>query len=96
MTVELMEKRLIRDRVPGVNDLTLWPLESDAVEFLAAMSSADSIDYLRKVGLLPSYISGKCLLWQEPLVVKHSGSKGTLIGLARLAIATTATFYSYP
>ncbi|KAH8695669.1 hypothetical protein BGW36DRAFT_264057, partial [Talaromyces proteolyticus] len=80
MTVELMEKRPVHDSVTGVNDLTRWPLGSDAVEFLAATTSADSIDHLR----------------EKPLIVKHRDSKGTLMGLARLAIATTTTYYSYP
>ncbi|CRG88241.1 hypothetical protein PISL3812_05269 [Talaromyces islandicus] len=80
MTVELMEKRPIYDSVTGVTDLARWPLESDAVKFLAATTSADSIDHLRK----------------EPLIVKHGDSKGTLVILARLAIATTTTYYSYP
>jgi hypothetical protein len=91
-----MEKRPIYDSVTGVNDLTRWPLGSYAVEFLAATTSADTIDHLREVGFPSSYTSGKCLLWQEPLIVKHCDSKGTLTGLARLAIATTSTYYSYP
>lgn len=59
MTVELMEKRPIYDSVTGVTDLARWPLESDAVNFLAATTSADSIDHLRKVGFPSSYTRGK-------------------------------------
>jgi hypothetical protein len=62
MTVELIEKRPIYDSVTGVNNLTQWPLGSDTVEFLAATTSADSINRLRKVDFLSSYISDKCLL----------------------------------
>ncbi|KAH8689290.1 hypothetical protein BGW36DRAFT_308338 [Talaromyces proteolyticus] len=78
--MELMEKKYEENGAAGVRDLQRWPMHSDAVEFLAVTTSASSVDELIK----------------QPLIQKHQNSRKTLIGIARFAMVTTTTFYSYP
>jgi hypothetical protein len=54
--MELMEKHMKNDDVAGVNDVEWWLLDSDAVKFLLATASVDSVDELRKVSLFPDHI----------------------------------------
>lgn len=51
ITKELMEKHNKKDDAAGVNDLKRWPVDSDAVKFLAATESVNTVDELRKVRL---------------------------------------------
>ncbi|QKX63196.1 uncharacterized protein TRUGW13939_10365 [Talaromyces rugulosus] len=65
----------------GMNDVKQWPLDSDAVTFLLATASVGgSVGELRK----------------HRLITKYADSKGELIGLARFALISARTFYSYP
>lgn len=47
--MELMEKDTKESGLVGVNDLERWPSDSEAVEFLSATTSSDSINQLKKV-----------------------------------------------
>jgi hypothetical protein len=47
--MELMQKYTKDDGMVGVDDLTRWPVESDAFGFLSAISTTKSITALRKV-----------------------------------------------
>ncbi|EFW13295.1 hypothetical protein D8B26_005415 [Coccidioides posadasii str. Silveira] len=79
ITMELMQKHGKDDGVVGVDDLNRWPIDSDAVKFLSAASSATCLEILK----------------QHPLIMKQHGSAGELVGLARLALISTRTFYCY-
>ncbi|EGE04046.1 hypothetical protein TEQG_03080 [Trichophyton equinum CBS 127.97] len=46
--MELMEKDTKESGLVGVNDLERWPSDSEAVEFLSATTSSDSINQLKK------------------------------------------------
>uniref|UniRef100_A0A093UU48 Uncharacterized protein n=1 Tax=Talaromyces marneffei PM1 TaxID=1077442 RepID=A0A093UU48_TALMA len=74
------QENIIAKRDPCVTKPSRWPEDSDSVKFLAAITSVGSVDELMK----------------QPLIRKPRGSKHSVIGLARLAVATTTTFYSYP
>lgn len=50
--MELMEKHTKKNGTTGVNDLKRWPVDSNAVKFLAATDSVSTVDELRKVRLL--------------------------------------------
>ena len=50
--MELMQKSTKDDGATGVDDLERWPSDSDAVGFLSAITSADSVDELKKVSLI--------------------------------------------
>jgi hypothetical protein len=47
--MELMQKYEKDDGLVGVNDLNRWPVDSDAVGFLSAVSSGTSIKALKQV-----------------------------------------------
>ncbi len=47
--MELMQKYTKDDEAIGVEDLDRWPLDSDAVGFLSATTSASSVNELMKV-----------------------------------------------
>ncbi|KAI1906768.1 hypothetical protein LOZ65_006831 [Ophidiomyces ophidiicola] len=49
ITMELMQKYEKEDGLIGVDDLDRWPIDSSAVDFLIATSSASSIDELKQV-----------------------------------------------
>uniref|UniRef100_A0A093VPY0 Serine/threonine-protein kinase CST20 n=1 Tax=Talaromyces marneffei PM1 TaxID=1077442 RepID=A0A093VPY0_TALMA len=52
ITMELMEKNAKKKGTTGVNDLKRWPVDSNAVKFLAAIDSVSTVDELRKVRCL--------------------------------------------
>lgn len=62
--MELMEKHTKKNGTTGVNDLKRWPVDSNAVKFLAAIDSVSTVDELRKVRWLQpiSLLSSDCLL----------------------------------
>ncbi|EED15813.1 conserved hypothetical protein [Talaromyces stipitatus ATCC 10500] len=80
ITMELMEKHTKKNGTTGVNDLKRWPVDSNAVKFLAATDSVSSVDELRK----------------HQLIRQCTATEGELVGLARFALVSTRTFYSYP
>lgn len=47
--MELMQKYVKDDGKVGVDDLALWPSDSNAVGFLSATTSATSVNELIKV-----------------------------------------------
>lgn len=49
ITMELMQKYVKDDGVIGVDDVERWPVDSDAVGFLSATTSAGSIEELKGV-----------------------------------------------
>ena len=49
MTIELMHKDAKYDRLIKVRDVSRWPLDSKAVQFLLVIESAYSIEELEKV-----------------------------------------------
>ncbi|KUL81287.1 hypothetical protein ZTR_09487 [Talaromyces verruculosus] len=52
ITMELMEKHTKKNGTTGVNDLKRWPVDSNAVKFLAATDSVSTVDELRKHQLI--------------------------------------------
>ncbi|KAF4988989.1 hypothetical protein F66182_16668, partial [Fusarium sp. NRRL 66182] len=48
ITMELMEKQTKKNGTTGVNDLKRWPVDSNAVKFLAATDSVSTVAELRK------------------------------------------------
>ncbi|EEH47854.2 serine/threonine protein kinase [Paracoccidioides brasiliensis Pb18] len=78
VVMELMDKDAKEDGAVGVNDLQRWPSGSNAVGFLSATTSTDSLDELKK----------------HPLVTRRRWSKGYLVRLVSFALISTRTFYS--
>ncbi|KAB8069051.1 hypothetical protein BDV29DRAFT_59736 [Aspergillus leporis] len=78
MTMDLMQTYEKDNGVVGVDDLDLWPVDSDAFSFLSTTSSAGSIEALK----------------QHPLINRPPRHRGQLVCLARLAIISARTFYS--
>ncbi|ODH45033.1 serine/threonine protein kinase [Paracoccidioides brasiliensis] len=78
VVMELMDKDAKEDGAVGVNDHQRWPSGSNAVGFLSATTSTDSLDELKK----------------HPLVTRRRWSKGYLVGLVSFALISTRTFYS--
>jgi hypothetical protein len=68
--MELMEKKYEENGAAGVRDLQRWPMDSDAVEFLAVTTSASSVDELIKVRL--TVIFSQCLTAYNPAATTHS------------------------
>ncbi|KAL1983542.1 hypothetical protein VTN96DRAFT_10281 [Rasamsonia emersonii] len=79
ITMELMQKYVKDDGVIGVDDVERWPVDSDAVGFLSATTSAGSIEELKG----------------HALITKRRCSRGELVDLARFALISARTFYSY-
>ncbi|RAH55921.1 hypothetical protein BO85DRAFT_375936 [Aspergillus piperis CBS 112811] len=73
-----MHKYEKKNGVIGVDNLRHWPLDLFAVDFLTTTSSARSIKILK----------------QHSFVMENNRARGNSIGLARLALITTKTFYS--
>ncbi|OJD23046.1 serine/threonine protein kinase [Blastomyces percursus] len=78
VVMELMDKDAKEDGAIGVTDLQRWPPGSDAVAFLSATTSTDSLDELKK----------------HPLLTSRRWSKGYLVGLVSFALISVRTFYS--
>ncbi|KAB8235851.1 uncharacterized protein BDW43DRAFT_308662 [Aspergillus alliaceus] len=78
MTMDLMRTYEKDNGVVGVDDLDLWPVDSDAFSFLSMTSSAGSIEMLK----------------QHPLINSPPRHRGQLVCLARLAIISARTFFS--
>ncbi|EAS27242.3 uncharacterized protein CIMG_12566 [Coccidioides immitis RS] len=108
--MELMQKYDKDGGLVGVDDLERWPLNSDAVEFLVAVRASSRCRKKRSrlpTSPKPYIVSGQSLtvasssagsiksLEQHPLIMKQRQSPGELVGLARLALISTRTFYSY-
>ncbi|OJD11084.1 hypothetical protein AJ78_08069 [Emergomyces pasteurianus Ep9510] len=79
ITMELMQKYSKDNSAVGIENLDRWPVNSLAVSFVSATTSADSIQELE----------------QHPLVKSVRWSKGELVGLAWLALISARTFYSF-
>ena len=59
--MELMQKHVKDDGAVGVDDLKLWPSDSNAVDFLSATTSATTVDVLLEVGQ-------DCIIEQHSLI----------------------------
>ncbi|KAJ5988269.1 hypothetical protein N7481_003479 [Penicillium waksmanii] len=79
ITMETMQKYVKDDGVVGVDDVDRWPVDSDAFEFLSALSTAKSIESLK----------------EQPLVRKKDRLLGELALLARSVLLSARMFYSY-
>jgi hypothetical protein len=53
ITMEIMQKYVKDDGMVGVDDVERWPVDSDAFNFLSALSTAKSIEFLKEVPKLP-------------------------------------------
>jgi hypothetical protein len=85
ITLELMEGPDAGERSTGVRNLHRWPLGSDAVDFVSAITSAASLEDLRKVYSLESPYLIKlmflaCAHFQDLLGQSPSGLVGPLYG----------------
>ncbi|KAJ5244710.1 hypothetical protein N7489_004806 [Penicillium chrysogenum] len=79
ITMEIMQKYVKDDGMVGVDDVDRWPVDSDAVGFLSALSTTKSIESLK----------------EQPLVRKESRLVGELMLLARSVLVSARMFYSY-
>ncbi|KAB8213646.1 kinesin light chain [Aspergillus novoparasiticus] len=76
--MRLMQKYEKDDGLIGINDVKRWPLDSCAVDFLTTTFSVQSVEARQ----------------QHPFITEHTLPRVELIGLARLALIATKTFYS--
>ncbi|KAJ6018497.1 hypothetical protein N7522_001961 [Penicillium canescens] len=79
LTMEVMQKYVKDDGMVGVDDVDRWPVDSDAFGFLSALSTAKSIESLKK----------------QPLVREKGRLVGELMLLARSILVSARMFYSY-
>ena len=92
LAMELMQK-YVKENV-GIDDTTRWPIDSKAFDFLSSTTSARSVVELSQVS---------AILFREDQITNHSqhpliqtsSSISSLVGLARLALVSACTFYSY-
>nr|KMM64375.1 hypothetical protein CPAG_00727 [Coccidioides posadasii RMSCC 3488] len=77
--MELMQKYSKDNSAVGTENLDRWLVNSLAVSFVSATTSADSIQELE----------------QHLVVKSTRWSKGELVGLASLALISARTFYSF-
>lgn len=47
--MELMQKYVKDDGMVGIDDVSRWPVDSDAFAFLSAISATESIESLKQV-----------------------------------------------
>uniref|UniRef100_A0A093ULR8 Serine/threonine-protein kinase CST20 n=1 Tax=Talaromyces marneffei PM1 TaxID=1077442 RepID=A0A093ULR8_TALMA len=70
ITMELMEKHTKKNGTTGVNDLKRWPVDSNAVKFLAAIDSVSTVDELRKHQLLTQCTATEGELMSSPATIQ--------------------------
>ncbi|KAJ6063200.1 uncharacterized protein N7446_007320 [Penicillium canescens] len=78
--IELMQKYTKDNRMVRVDDLDRWPVDSDAVGFLSAISTITLIETLKQ---------------KNSLFINKNRSRGKLVLLARIVILSTKIFYLY-
>ncbi|PYI07381.1 hypothetical protein BO78DRAFT_406634 [Aspergillus sclerotiicarbonarius CBS 121057] len=79
ITMELMEGDSLHEGAIGVKNLTRWPSDSDAVQFLSATTSADSLEELQRQPLLSKREWDKShLVWLVLYTLKASWNNCTL------------------
>ncbi|KAJ0418425.1 hypothetical protein BJY00DRAFT_302817 [Aspergillus carlsbadensis] len=77
--MELMQKYVKDDGVVGLDNLDCWQSSSAAIKFLSVMTSASSLEELKK----------------QRLLTETCWATGDLIGLAWFALISARTFYLY-